>query len=215
MNNLNKLQKNTIIIAVILVITIIGYYVYGRENTKEDIIEDEEILVKKDENLEEVTEEKIIVHITGAVHNEGIVTLNENSRISDAIDAAGGLTEDADMSKINLAYVLEDGVKIKIPSVNDKNEVREDNNVTNGAEIVDSVLEDTSNSANSKSKMININKASQTELETLPGIGPSIALKIINFRNENGKFSSIEDLKKVSGIGENKYENIKNLICVK
>ena len=133
----------------------------------------------------------------------------------DAIDAAGGLTEDADMSKINLAYVLEDGVKIKIPSVNDKNEVREDNNVTNGAEIVDSVLEDTSNSANSKSKMININKASQTELETLPGIGPSIALKIINFRNENGKFSSIEDLKKVSGIGENKYENIKNLICVK
>lgn len=215
MNNLNKLQKNTIIIAVILVITIIGYYVYGRENTKEDIIEDEEILVKKDENLEEVTEEKIIVHITGAVHNEGIVTLKENSRISDAIDAAGGLTEDADMSKINLAYVLEDGVKIKIPSVNDKNEVREDNNVTNGAEIVDSVLEDTSNSANSKSKMININKASQTELETLPGIGPSIALKIINFRNENGKFSSIEDLKKVSGIGENKYENIKNLICVK
>ena len=215
MNNLNKLQKKTIIIAVILVITIIGYYVYGRENTKEDIIEDEEILVKKDENLEEVTEEKIIVHITGAVHNEGIVTLKENSRISDAIDAAGGLTEDADMSKINLAYVLEDGVKIKIPSVNDKNEVREDNNVTNGAEIVDSVLEDTSNSANSKSKMININKASQTELETLPGIGPSIALKIINFRNENGKFSSIEDLKKVSGIGENKYENIKNLICVK
>ena len=83
MNNLNKLQKKTIIIAVILVITIIGYYVYGRENTKEDIIEDEEILVKKDENLEEVTEEKIIVHITGAVHNEGIVTLKENSRISD------------------------------------------------------------------------------------------------------------------------------------
>ena len=62
--------------------------------------------------------------------------------------------------------------------------------------------------------LININEATQTELETLPGIGPSTALKIISYREENGKFSSIEDIKKVSGIGENKFENIKGLICV-
>ena len=62
--------------------------------------------------------------------------------------------------------------------------------------------------------LVNINNATQTELETLPGIGPSTALKIISYRNENGQFSSIEDIKNVSGIGDNKFESIKDLICV-
>lgn len=210
MNSLNKAPKNIIIGAIIIALTIIGYYVYGRQTNEEQLLTSEEAIDKaQDQQLNEQTE--IIVHITGAVKKEGIVTLKENSRIADAVEAAGGLKEDADMSKINLAYVLEDGMKIKIPSVNDKNEeIKQD--ATNEEEIVDIIPE-----SNTKSEkgIVNINKASQTELETLPGIGPSIALKIINYRNENGKFSNIEDLKKVSGIGENKYENIKALISVK
>ena len=66
-----------------------------------------------------------------------------------------------------------------------------------------------------KDDKININKATQTELETLPGVGPSLALKIINYRKENGKFNNIEELKNVSGVGENKYEQLKELIKVK
>ena len=210
MNSLNKVPKNIIIGAIIIALTIIGYYVYGRQTNEEQLLTSEEAIDKaQDQQLNEQTE--IIVHITGAVKKEGIVTLKENSRIADAVEAAGGLKEDADMSKINLAYVLEDGMKIKIPSVNDKNEETKQD-VTNEEEIVDIIPE---SNIKSEKGMVNINKASQTELETLPGIGPSIALKIINYRNENGKFSNIEDLKKVSGIGENKYENIKALISVK
>ena len=210
MNSLNKAPKNIIIGAIIIALTIIGYYVYGRQTNEEQLLTSEEAIDKaQDQQLNEQTE--IIVHITGAVKKEGIVTLKENSRIADAVEAAGGLKEDADMSKINLAYVLEDGMKIKIPSVNDKDEGTKQD-VTNEEEIVDIIPE---SNIKSEKEMVNINKASQTELETLPGIGPSIALKIINYRNENGKFSNIEDLKKVSGIGENKYENIKALISVK
>ena len=210
MNKFNNIQKRIIVIVAVIVIGIIGYYIYGREKGGADIIENEEILVKTDDKQENKNE-KIMVHITGAVKNEGVVKLSENSRITDAIEAAGGLTDDADMSKINLAYVLEDGIKIKIPSKNDVEEVLNEE-ATENEQLVQSIPE-----GNTKSEkgIVNINKATQTELETLPGIGPSIALKIINYREENGKFSSIEDLKNVNGIGDSKFENIKNYICVK
>ena len=211
MSNLNKTQKIILIVIAITIAAIVGYYIYGRNFENNNITNDEEILVNETKDIQEG---QIIVHITGAVKNEGIVNLNENSRISDAINAAGGLTDDADMSKINLAQILEDGIKIKIPSINDKSEEAEEG--AENEQIVE-ILPESTTSINSgaSSKIININKASQTELETLPGIGPSTALKIIDYRNENGKFSNIEDLKKVSGIGDSKFENIKNLISVK
>lgn len=215
MKNLNKTQKRIIIIIAILVVGIIGYYIYGREKDSVDITEEQEMMVKPKENTEENQTGQIVVHITGAVKNEGVVTLKENSRITDAVNAAGGLTEDADMSKINLAYILEDGVKINIPSKNDVTQINPSEESTNDEEIVDAIPESSTKSEGRNTNMVNINKASQTELETLPGIGPSIALKIINYREENGKFSSVEDLRNVNGIGDSKFENIKNLVSVK
>lgn len=210
MNNLNKMQKSIIIIVVIAVVGIVGYYIYGPNKDAQEVLTDEEMIVE--EEKAEETKGQIVVHITGAVHNEGIITLDENARVADAVEAAGGLKEDADMSKINLAYILEDGMKLKIPSINDVSNREESNESTNEESIVETIPE---SNLKSGTDIININKASQTELETLPGIGPSTALQIINYRDENGKFSSIEDLKKVSGIGENKFEKIKSLICVK
>lgn len=209
MSNLSKTQRNIIIGLILMAVVIIGYYVYSSDNNQQ-VFTDEEM-----EITEEKTEEskgKIVIHITGAIQNEGIVTLDENARVADAVEAAGGLKEDADMSKINLAYILEDGMKLKIPSINDTLDEEGNKELTDDELVVESIPE-----SNSKSgiDIININKANQAELEKLPGIGPSIALKIINYRNENGKFSSIDDLKKVSGIGENKFENIKAYICVK
>lgn len=145
-----------------------------------------------------------MVHVTGQVTCQGIVKLEEGSRIIDAIEAAGGATNEADLSKVNLAYVLEDGVKIYIPSVNDT----EEKYVSSG--------EDTTTSSSSKETLkVNINTATSEELEKLPGIGSSIAAKIIAYRKENGKFSKIEDIKNVSGIGDAKFNNIKNYIYVK
>ena len=215
MNNLYKIQKRIIVIIITIVIGIIGYYIYGRENSEENIIKNEELMVKQDETEQSEKKGKIVIHITGAVKNEGVITLEENSRIADAVEAAGGLTEDADMGKINLAYILEDGIKVKIPSKNDVEEEKMEEELTDYEEFVENIPESNIKSEKGGTSVVNINKATQTELETLPGIGPSIAIKIINYREENGKFSSIDDLKKVSGIGDSKFENIKNLISVK
>ena len=211
-NNLTQTQKRIFIIGIIIAVGIIAFYVYSKDNNYEEI-STEEIMVKNETQTEETTDtEKIVVHIMGAVKNEGIVELNEGARVSDAINSAGGLAEDADMSKINLAYVLEDGVKIRIPSIND--EPTEEYMTTDGVEIVESSSQTTQNGGNSKSGLININTANETELDSLPGIGPSIAAKIINYREENGDFASIEDIKNVNGIGDSKFEELKDLICV-
>ena len=211
-NNLTQTQKRIFIIGIIITVGIIAFYVYSKDNNYEEI-STEEIMVKNETQTEETTDtEKIVVHIMGAVKNEGIVELNEGARVSDAINSAGGLAEDADMSKINLAYVLEDGVKIRIPSINDEH--TEEYITTDGVEIVESSSQTTQNGGNSKSGLININTANETELDSLPGIGPSIAAKIINYREENGDFASIEDIKNVNGIGDSKFEELKDLICV-
>ncbi len=213
MYSLNLKQKKIIaIVGIIVLVLIIIYFYNSRLETPQ--LEDD-ILVEKNQtnsNLGNKTDEKdlIIIHITGAVKMPGIVKLEEGARIEDAINKAGGLTEDADISKVNLAYVLEDGVKIKIPSDSDVGDLGE-NIISNGSG--ENILEDFENS--SDSTILNINKATEQELQDLPGIGPSLASKIIEYRNKNGKFSSVEDIKNVNGIGESKYENIKEKLCVK
>lgn len=171
---------------------------------------------------------KIYVYITGEVNVPGVVILNENSRIVDAINAACGTTAKANVSKVNLVYVLEDGMKINIPNNNDlKNnpdfeyitmssgDGASDSEGVSRNEILNNDRGDGgSRDYSNKNSVVNINSATQTELESLPGIGPSLALKIINYRNENGKFSSIDQIKNVSGIGDAKFENIKNLINI-
>lgn len=198
----------------------------------EDSIEDGNSIV---ENKKE-TFNKIHIYVTGEVNNPGVVILNEGSRIIDAINSAGGATDKADMEKINLVYILEDGMKVNIPSESDlKNNEKfeyivvgsgegDDIEVTNSSSSSEgSSSSENSNSGSSgsnaskgfnKYSVVNINTASQTELETLPGIGPSLALKIIEYRKQNGKFSSIGDIKNVSGIGDNKFEKIKSYIKV-
>lgn len=159
--------------------------------------------------------EMMLVHITGEVKNWGVIELPEGSRVIDAVDKAGGFTDSADIEKVNLAYELSDGVKVYIPS---KNEDEIGDTTTQEYITADSgnnvITGGNDMKKETKSELVNINKATQTELETLPGIGPSTALKIISYRNENGSFSSIEDIKNVNGIGDSKYESIRELICV-
>jgi len=177
------------------------------------------------EPKEEVSEnKKIYVYITGEVNIPGVVILNEGSRIVDAINAAGGTTNKADISKVNLVYVLEDGMKVNIPNNDDlKNNSSFEYIISSSGEGAKEEVSNNSLSSgitssdrvsSSSNYVVNINTATQTELESLPGIGPSLALKIINYRKENGKFSAIEDIKNVSGIGEKKFEELKGYITV-
>ena len=175
---------------------------------------------------ENIIEEKIFVYITGEVNVPGVVVLNKGSRIVDAINAAGGTTVKANISKVNLVFVLEDGMKVNIPNNNDlKNNpdfeyitmasgdgASEGGHANGGGESSGSG--NSSGGSSTGYSVVNINTATQTELESLPGIGPSLALKIINYRKDNGKFSSIEDIKNVSGIGERKFEELKKYIRV-
>ena len=132
----------------------------------------------------------------------------------DAIEAAGGLTKQADLTNINLAYILDDGEKIYIPRKGEKIDA-EDVGVIGAGSDTGQAGTSTSTSSSDKTTKININKATQTELESIPGIGPSIAQKIIDYREVNGNYTSVEDVKNVSGIGDAKYEKMKEYIKVK
>lgn len=210
LDNLDNKQKKIVIIVGIIIIIGILYFIYnGIDKKSTDQIDNNMLSIENNTKENEGSKELVIVHITGAVKTPGIVKLPEGARIEDAIDKAGGLTEDADISDVNLAYVLEDGIKIKIPTISEeKNEEIIIN--SSGEGIVEKEI-----SNNFENKIININKANETDLQTLPGIGASLAGRIVEYRNSNGKFNEIEDIKNVSGIGDSKYENIKNLICVK
>ena len=214
MKDFNLKQKKIILIILLAIALFIYYYFYTKNNTEEINNENLEITNTEKIDEEEKEEEKIIIHITGAVNKEGIVELETNSRIADAIEKAGGVKENADLKNINLATILEDGMKIHIPTIEEteanKNTEIENNNFQAITETTDNLL----NTEKTKEK-ININTSNKEDLYTLPGIGPSIASKIINYRQENGKFKNIEELKEVSGIGEAKYEKIKDLITIK
>ena len=222
MNYLIKNKKITFGILIIIIIISICYYIYSEntdflsiqeQNLEIDVQESENLNTEDNNTTNETKEESvIIVHVSGAVNCPGIVELNENSRIADAIEKAGGLKENACIDEINLAYVLEDGIKIHIPTVEEQKE--KDNEEKDDLYITGESKTTEKNNNQKKTGKININTATQEELETLPGIGPTTALKIINYRNENGKFKSIEDIKEVSGIGESKFNTIKDMISI-
>lgn len=213
--NLNKKQKTTILIIAIIVAIGMIYFIYNKNQIRSDIDLESEILISntsENKTNVEIQEDLVIIHITGSVKNPGIVKLKYGSRIEDAIEAAGGLTENADITNVNLAYVLDDGVKIRIPSITDEKngdeQILEDGSGEN-------IIEETNMTLGASTKEVNINKATETELQSLPGIGASLASRIIEYRNQNGKFSKIEDIKNVNGIGDSKYDNIKDFITVK
>ena len=222
MRKLNLKQKKIIAIILIILVVIAYYYFYLRDTTEEISNQDLEVNNTQENNQ---TNETIVVHVSGAVNIEGIVELASGSRIANAIEKAGGIKENADMTDINLAYPLEDGMKIYIPT-KEETEANKNNENTpaesyvtaasggvNSKEATNSTS--SSSTSDTTSKKVNINTATQEELDTLPGIGPSIASKIIDYREQNGKFNSIEEIKEVSGIGDAKYEKIKDSITIK
>ena len=223
-DNLTKQQKRILIIISIIVSIGVIYFIYNKTTLNTNNI-DENILITNEQIKENTStqEQKIeqdnlvVVHITGSVKTPGIVKLKEGSRIEDAIEAAGGLTEEADISNVNLAYILEDGIKIRIPSLYDEDMTNQNIFIEGSGEnvIEENDKTDGKLNNNSSNKNININKATEIELQSLPGIGASLASRIVEYREQNGKFNDIQDIKNVSGIGDSKYDNIKDLICVK
>lgn len=149
---------------------------------------------------------EVYVDVDGAVVRPGVYRLKEGARVSQAIDAAGGLTAEADVTGLNRASKITDGQKIYVPTVGEQQAAA----AVGGAESSTA----TTPGAGSSSGLVNINTASAAELQTLSGIGPSMAQSIIDERTKNGAFASVDDLMRVSGIGEKKLAKIKDCICV-
>ena len=137
-------------------------------------------------------EQYLYVHVVGEVVTPGMYQLPLGARLVDAVFAAGGLTEFADNSSVNLARELSDGEQVVVSSVNEQSETL----------------------GTSSGGLISINRASDKELEELPGIGPALSARIIAWREANGGFKSIEDLLKVSGIGENLLSGLKDSVTL-
>ena len=208
-------KKKIIIFILILFICPIGLVIKDKLESKDDIYVLTEEEKSSDESMEEqeikkeennITDKKITVYVSGAVNKPGIVTLNEGDRLAKAVEKVGGTTKKADLNGINMAIKLQDEMHYIVPRIG---EVVKDS----ASEVVS---EGNFNQAeSSKTSQININTATIEELDKLPGVGEATANKIVNHRSEDGEFKSIEEIKNVNGIGDKKFEEMKNLICVK
>ncbi|SHI66108.1 competence protein ComEA [Dethiosulfatibacter aminovorans DSM 17477] len=227
---MDYLKKRTLVVIIVLVLLVSFLYgFYNREtgniadsiernanNLEDEAIEDKYIdsespsedknrdLNEEAESSDEAENTIIFVDIDGAVNNRGTFQLPEGTRLCTLIELAGGLTENADTRFINRAEKLHDEQKVYIPE--------------KGEEIEPAAIDARENpvdSGEADDGMININTATKSALESLPGIGEVLATRIIEYRESNECFSCIEDIKKVSGIAEGRFNQIKDLIKVK
>ena len=160
---------------------------------------EEQAASEKDSDVRQVG-----VDVEGAVASPGLYLVSADARVNDAVAAAGGMTSDADRQRVNLAQKVEDGMQVYVPS-------REEAPAATGTTTTGAGQ--ASSSGASKGK-VNLNTASAEELQTLSGIGPSLSQRIIDYRQANGPFKSVEDLRKVSGIGDTRFKSLKDLVCV-
>ena len=233
---IKKIDKDYVIIGVIVIAVIILMIInLGKirefENKDNDKITNVESSINTDNDKNEENKEQkdynrkeqivdgggIFVHIDGYINNPGVYEIKENDRIKTLIDKAGGFKEGYSIKNINLAAKLSDGDKIYIPSVLEEKNSENNNNInTNSSGKGQNVKTDRNNVSvikNNNSK-ININTANMSELKQITGIGESTANKIIDYRENVGKFKKIEDIKEVKGIGDAKYESLKNKITI-
>ena len=198
-NNIVWIKRLCIAAAIVLIGAI---FILPHDNSGKDVIIEEDKL----QVSEQTVPDKIFVDIGGEVNHPMVAELDDGSRIEDAIEVAGGLTAEADVASINRAAFISDGDKIYIPS-------KEEMAGSTGVGLQSSA--DTGYGAmpaGVSTGKVNINLADSEQLQTLTGVGPVTADKIIEYRESNGRFTNIEDIKNVSGIGDKTYEKLKDSI---
>lgn len=201
-------RKSLLILLLILIAvaggTYYGCYTQEKEAVQLDVAANPAVQQGGTEKGAEIT-----VYVTGAINKPGVVTVKEGARTADAVNACGGLLPTADAEMVNMAQVLKDGQQVRVP----EKAVPETTAAAKSGSVNPAAKSGTSSKA-APSGPVNINTASAEELDTLPGIGPAMAQRIIEFRETEGAFTSIEDIKKVKGIGEAKFEKMKDKICI-
>jgi len=206
--NLSRQEKIVFLFLIAILLIALGGKFYLQGKNRITIIpansQDKEVMPEAQTIVEE---ESLIIHIAGAVNHPGVYQLPSGKRVIDALKMAGGETEKANLDAVNLAAPLYDGQKIIIPFIPE--------NVESGLIKYDGQLIVNNDYSNlNDNNLLNINNANARQLEELPGIGTVLAERIIEYRESKGAFRNIEEIKDVPGIGEKKFEAIKELITV-
>lgn len=192
---MDLVRKRLLVVAVLLAIVIGGSgYSYWQKNTAPVKVSSEQVDSFK--NLQTNTSKEDTIYISGAVMQPGVIKVPAGTRIIDAINLAGGLAENADISKLNLAQPVKDGMNIKVPGDGQKLRAGRQVGTTEAGE------------------KININIASKNELDKLPGIGPTLAQRIVDYRQANGPFRDCGELRNIKGITESRYNKIKDKVTI-
>ena len=206
MFNLARQEKIVLLVIILIILLIIGLRIYTQEQNAITIVPAVDSIESSIEK-ENIQEEICIVHISGAVSNPGVYQLNGNKRIIDVVKIAGGELENANVDAVNLAAHIFDGQKIVIPFLAENSGENNNQNVlpNNNPEQY---------GYSSQNNLVNLNTATSSQLEDLPGIGPVLAKSILEYRQKYGQFRDIADIKNVGGIGEKRFESIKEYITV-
>lgn len=200
-------HKNYVIIAALIAFGAIFYFLDDSKSSGNNVeniippaITEEKDIEQQQKQIQEP--ESVIVDVKGQVKMPGVYTSTQGERVIDVINRAGGLTENADESQVNFAEHVQDAMVIYIPAMGEEG-------------MVPAVTTGITNTGGDSQGKINLNKADENELQNLPGIGPSKATAILEYRETNGPFKSVEDLKNISGIGDKTFDKLKDLITVK
>ncbi|MFN8016082.1 MAG: helix-hairpin-helix domain-containing protein [Acidimicrobiia bacterium] len=194
-----------IVLITVGVFIIFGYFLTQKSQTS---TKSEQINIPTSNTQLPSTTRQVLmkVYVTGAVNKPSVVEIDTKSRVIDAIEKAGGPKSEANLAHCDLAAFVQDGSTIRVPSMN------ESNLTCLNASIGQGEIGSTQETQNTNSK-INLNTASQSELETLPGVGPSLASSIIQYRKTRG-YKSINDLRNVKGIGDKRFSDLKDLVSI-
>lgn len=192
--NINSEQKRGLIIIFALTIGLAGFFFLNSRPTAEPVLIQETNIGKNQNDLIDIPT-KLIVNVAGRVKNPGVYQLPQGSRVVDAIEAAGMQLKGVDISDINLARLLVDGEQVLV----------------GGTKLTSKQITPKKFTSDNP---LDINRATITQLDTLPGIGPVTAQRIIGYRTKVGRINSIDELKKISGLGGSKFEEIKALLRV-
>ena len=221
--------KRSMLVLLIIVVAVLGGTIYGNfisnESTRlNSAVANSSGMTSDSALIDDSEAESIFVYVTGAVNKPGMVELTSNKdtiRVAEAVEACGGLLPTADSDNFNMAEPVTDGQHIRIPEkIVEKSDEFQTSTSANVASPSPSTKTLSNNTANGNIKaadngsVVNINTASAEELATLKGIGPKTAEKIIEYRQNNGPFKSIEEIQNVRGIGAKKVENIRSRIRI-
>jgi len=182
--------------AAVVIAALIGFYLFRQNQQNQKLLTEADVSASA--SAVQGTAGEVVVHVAGAVVSPGVYHLAANARVIDAVEAAGGMTAEADQNSLNLAGTLKDGQKVTVPSQNGESGDSGANSASSGT----------------ASSLVNINTADKAALMTLPGIGEVLAQNIIDYREKSGGFSSIEEIKEVNRIGDKLFEQIKDSITV-